>query len=606
MSNWGITSVDTTMKEEIVSLIQVLRKTLWSEDNNTIISNDIYTRKKEEIKKFLVEEVYPLLLNDEIFPIEKQKEIIEEIMELEKSLEDLLKILWLRNKIVVSFAGRFSAGKSSIINYILGNENLLPVDLIPTTAIPTYITSPPKEIKMDDYKNKFGIVDKNNNLKIAPIELLHYIKKEIIEYIPVPMTSFIKHFVIFPELITDKINQRFPLEKIAIIDTPGYDPGEGKETDRIFTEETLKHSDIVFWIMDIQDGDLSKETVEFLRKILNFNPSINLYVVINKIDTKPPRICQIVRDKVKATLEKYNIPYRKILLFTSKDRRNRYQEYIREFNDEFENLLKEFTKKQLEISHEIFEKLENYLTEARQNIKTKIEEAKKELENLIEESDRTFESIPTDLKPMILKYDEISEIEVEIITDLYTNNEGLSTIIYNVLKLSNLRQRISRKSEEEEYLESLLEKIDKAIKQLEEIRRVEEFNVDLFLQKYKLILGKPFKIVYEDVYQLKPSILSRSSFVISKNIRNTSIIKKISDVAKELGVKSKEIIDFLNDYYPRPDRKPWRASHGLDEIALELIYDAFGKPEEVEEIPFEEKTNIIQKKSVKNNNLEDE
>ncbi|WP_461829991.1 translation initiation factor IF-2 [Aquifex sp.] len=55
--------------------------------------------------------------------------------------------------------------------------------------------------------------------------------------------------------------------------------------------------------------------------------------------------------------------------------------------------------------------------------------------------------------------------------------------------------------------------------------------------------------------------------------------KRISDVAKELGVKSKELIDFLNEYHPRPDGKPWRASHGLDETALELIYDAFGRPE---------------------------
>ncbi len=70
--------------------------------------------------------------------------------------------------------------------------------------------------------------------------------------------------------------------------------------------------------------------------------------------------------------------------------------------------------------------------------------------------------------------------------------------------------------------------------------------------------------------------------------------KRISDVAKELGVKSKEIIDFLNDYYPRPDGKPWRASHGLDETALELIYDAFGKPEGAEEVPSEEKVEVVE------------
>ena len=64
--------------------------------------------------------------------------------------------------------------------------------------------------------------------------------------------------------------------------------------------------------------------------------------------------------------------------------------------------------------------------------------------------------------------------------------------------------------------------------------------------------------------------------------------KRVSDVAKELGVKSKEIINFLNEYYPRPDGKPWKASHGLDEQALEMIYDAFGAKEEEKEVVKEE------------------
>ncbi len=73
--------------------------------------------------------------------------------------------------------------------------------------------------------------------------------------------------------------------------------------------------------------------------------------------------------------------------------------------------------------------------------------------------------------------------------------------------------------------------------------------------------------------------------------------KRISDVAKELRVRSKEIIDFLNEYHPRPDGKPWRASHGLDETALELIYDAFGKPEIFEEKRSDEKPEVSEEKS---------
>lgn len=59
--------------------------------------------------------------------------------------------------------------------------------------------------------------------------------------------------------------------------------------------------------------------------------------------------------------------------------------------------------------------------------------------------------------------------------------------------------------------------------------------------------------------------------------------RRVSEIARELGVKSKDITDFLNEYYPRTDGKKWRASHGLDEHALTLIYDAFGKPKEDKE-----------------------
>ncbi len=58
--------------------------------------------------------------------------------------------------------------------------------------------------------------------------------------------------------------------------------------------------------------------------------------------------------------------------------------------------------------------------------------------------------------------------------------------------------------------------------------------------------------------------------------------KRVSDIAKELKVDTREIINFLNEVYPRTDGKPWKASHGLDETAVTLIYDAFGRPEEEE------------------------
>lgn len=69
--------------------------------------------------------------------------------------------------------------------------------------------------------------------------------------------------------------------------------------------------------------------------------------------------------------------------------------------------------------------------------------------------------------------------------------------------------------------------------------------------------------------------------------------KRVSEVAKELGVKSKDIIELLNEYYPRPDGKPWKASHGLDDQALRIIYDAFKTEEKYEEQEKVEETPVV-------------
>ncbi len=53
--------------------------------------------------------------------------------------------------------------------------------------------------------------------------------------------------------------------------------------------------------------------------------------------------------------------------------------------------------------------------------------------------------------------------------------------------------------------------------------------------------------------------------------------KRIQDVAKELGVKPKEIIDFLKEW--SSEKKKWSNFSVLDADQLDLIYDVFGRPQ---------------------------
>ena len=52
--------------------------------------------------------------------------------------------------------------------------------------------------------------------------------------------------------------------------------------------------------------------------------------------------------------------------------------------------------------------------------------------------------------------------------------------------------------------------------------------------------------------------------------------KRVQDVAKELGVKPKEIIDFLKEW--SSEKKKWSNFSVLEDDQIDMIYDAFGRP----------------------------
>ncbi len=56
--------------------------------------------------------------------------------------------------------------------------------------------------------------------------------------------------------------------------------------------------------------------------------------------------------------------------------------------------------------------------------------------------------------------------------------------------------------------------------------------------------------------------------------------KRVQDVAKELGVRPKKIIEFLEEWAPRDDGKNWSNFHTLEDFQLEMIYQEFGEPKE--------------------------
>ena len=189
---------------------------------------------------------------------------------------------WIQGKTTIAFVGEFSAGKTSIVNRVLSQDQpdvaLLPVSAKATTAIPTYITGGPGA--------SYNFVSADNTLKTVREKTFKEVSKEILGQID-GISSLIKYFVM-------QYKNPF-LDKISILDTPGFNSNDPKDAER--TVEVINECDALFWVVDVNAGTVNRSSL----KLIHENLQKPLYVVINQIDTKSkPEV-----DKVQQLIEKH-------------------------------------------------------------------------------------------------------------------------------------------------------------------------------------------------------------------------------------------------------------------------------------------------------------
>ncbi|WP_100010849.1 dynamin family protein [Lentibacillus sediminis] len=162
-----------------------------------------------------------------------------------------------QGELVISFAGHFSAGKSSMINALLGEE-ILPKSPIPTSANIVKLTSGKgiarvffKEGRPEEYHEPYDM------------EMIkQYTKdKEAIKKI---------------EISTAK--QLLP-PGTALVDTPGIDAAD--DADRVITESSLHLVDHLFYIMDYNHVQ-SEVNLVFLQNLQKQRTPYS--IIINQID----------------------------------------------------------------------------------------------------------------------------------------------------------------------------------------------------------------------------------------------------------------------------------------------------------------------------------
>ena len=239
------------------------------------------------------------------------KEAVCRIYELSKEAQDFLfgkglqvwaitqKKKWIQGKTTVAFVGEFSAGKTSIVNRILSQDNpnipLLPVSTEATTAIPTYISG--------GVGTFYQFTTPNNELKSISEVTFKKVSKQVLDQVK-GVSSLIQYFV---------MTYKNPnLDRLSILDTPGFNSSDKEDAER--TIGVINECDALFWVVDVNTGTVNRSSLKLIKEHLE-KP---LYVVINKVDTKAQSEVDKVENLVRQTFNNEGLKVEGFIRFSSK------------------------------------------------------------------------------------------------------------------------------------------------------------------------------------------------------------------------------------------------------------------------------------------------
>ncbi len=185
----------------------------------------------------------------------------------------------------VGLLGAFSSGKSSILNSLI-NEDLLPINISPTTAFTTklrygldrkmyIVLRNDKRIPINE--REYEILKEYQRKRDGVNELKSYIKglRDVrdIKYIEVQLPLEV-------------------LQKVNFYDTPGLESINEEETER--ASEVLDELDLIFWVLDINQGSLGRRALNFIENTIKSRLRIPVVLILNKVDTVRPSSWQSV------------------------------------------------------------------------------------------------------------------------------------------------------------------------------------------------------------------------------------------------------------------------------------------------------------------------
>ena len=163
-----------------------------------------------------------------------------------------------QREFVIAFAGHFSAGKSSMINALSG-EDLLASSPIPTSA---------NIVKVHKSDEDFAIVYMHND---KPVKFSAGYDYKMVKELG-------KDGDLVSQIEIGHAASTLP-DGVTVMDTPGVDSTD--DAHRMSTESALHIADMVFYTMDYNHVQ-SELNFQFTKQLMKYNP--NVYLIVNMID----------------------------------------------------------------------------------------------------------------------------------------------------------------------------------------------------------------------------------------------------------------------------------------------------------------------------------
>lgn len=196
----------------------------------------------------------------------------------------------LAEKTVVAFGGPFSAGKSSLVNVLIGKK-LLVEEVDPTTALPAYVLAGESDAVHALNLHRLRVPLTHDEFASLTHEEVHRYGSQVARALSAAFVT----------------RCDFPWANLAFIDTPGYTgrATAGDRTDANVAAAQLAGAHAIVWVVSIKQGDLSEDDLAFLARL---DPSIPRLVVASRADQVPDADRAAVVKRMRETLAARNLP----------------------------------------------------------------------------------------------------------------------------------------------------------------------------------------------------------------------------------------------------------------------------------------------------------